>query len=666
MKVLLHGKTRPHTGFSLINSRLIDGLRTRGHAVTVCSMDDEARAPRFQGNPDVYVFHGDPYDFDHPIGRTNAFLLSWEYRTLPPEWVDQLNNRFDLVLVPSRATAAACRRSGVRRMIRLCPAAVDHDEFHPSRRSASLPTNKGFRFVHFGGAHARRGTDLLLRAYAEEFTDDDDVCLILKGFHYDHHRPWLERVISRCGLRRRNAPEWFYRHDTLPSVAPLLTACDVGVFPLRAECTGLPVLECIAAGRPVIVTGGTGLDDFCRASNSRVIRAAAVERNGLAQWEPDLTQLKRSMRAAYRRGNLSRAAQRDVAATVRGFTWERTVMSAVDAFREATARRPRWRSSSPPRRAHTWVAPTLAPRPPALTRFVGRHAHRTRPDLAVGTLGSSLEMFREATERNAAASTVVIVDALPTADRIEAENRRRRAHGLKEHPPAAIDVWCEQGELELAGGIAVSSRRLARALERCGHERSRIGIVPPRFPRRRFVRPPRGTTRFLFASSTPLSAGLFALLRAWDSLRPAAELAVLCPTDVWGARALLSLLVRNPSIVVIRDPGRRALQRQIERCHFLVAPDLETLDYRVTAEAMARGRGAILSAKNPLAEVITDGVDGWVLGSPSVPRLRHALTVAIAGRRRTGPIARAAHRTARRFDDAANALFDVTPIWARA
>ena len=96
---------------------------------------------------------------------------------------------------------------------------------------------------------------------AEEFSADDDVCLILKGFHYDHHRPWLERVIRRCGLQRRGAPELCYTHETLPSVAPLLTATDVGVFPLRAECTGLPVLEFIAAGRPVI-TQETGFSKY--------------------------------------------------------------------------------------------------------------------------------------------------------------------------------------------------------------------------------------------------------------------------------------------------------------------------------------------------------------------------------------------------------------------
>lgn len=662
MNVLLHGKTGRPTGFSLINRRLIDGLRSRGHTVTVCSMDDDARPPRFGGIPDVYLFHGDPFDFDHPVGRTNVFFFSWEYRRLPSRWVDQLNRRFDLVLVPSRATADACRRSGVRRLIRRCPAAVDRKEIHPRRRPARLPTGKSFRFLHFGGAHERRGTDILLRAYAEEFSADDDVCLILKGFHYDHHRPWLERVIRRCGLQRRGAPELCYTHETLPSVAPLLTATDVGVFPLRAECTGLPVLECIAAGRPVIVTAGTGLDDFCRAANSRTIRATAVERNGLAQWQPDLAQLKRHMRDAYRRGRLSGAARDRIAGSVRAFTWQRSVDCALDAFHEAAEKRPCWPASRPPRRRSTWVAPPFAPR--ALTRFAGRHAQRDRPLLAIGALGASLEAFREATERNAAVLTAVFADGLPAAQRAEAENRLRRRYGLAPRPPAAIDVWCEQGELTLADGVGVPSRRLAEDYERLGVERSCLGIVGPRFPRRRFVRPPRGLTRFLFASNAPLSGGLLPLLRAWDALRPAAELVVVCPADVWAARDLLSLLVRNPSVVAVRDRGERALHREIERCHFVVAPDVASPDYRFVAEAMARGRAAIVSAMSPVAEVLTDGVDGWIVAASSVPRLRDAVAAAAGQRRRATHLGRAARRTSGRFADAATPPSTAIPLWA--
>lgn len=651
MKVLLHGKTGRPTGFSLINRRLIRGLRSRGHSVSVCSMDGAAPPPKFRGIPDVYLFHGDPFDFDHPIGRTNAFFLSWEYRTLPTAWVEQLNRRFDLVLVPSRATAAACRRSGIRRMIRICPAAVDHGEIHPGRRPARLQTSKSFRFLHFGGAHERRGTDILLRAYAEEFSADDDVCLILKGFHYEHHRPWLERVIRRSGLQRRNAPELYYRHETLRSVAPLLTACDVGVFPMRAECTGLPVLECIASGRPVIVTRGTGLDDFCRRSNSRFLPATPVEHAGKAQWEPDFEQLKRSMRAAYRRGPLSRAAQDDVAQTVRDFTWDRAVMCAVDSFAAADRERPHWPRSRP-RRAHTWVVPPLVPRPPAVTRFAGRYAQRERPSETIGILGGSFELFREAKERTPDARCMLIADALPTAVAAEAENRLRRRCGLQPQTPVPIKVFCEEGELAIADAVAVSSRSLALAYERAGVAQGRIESTAPRFPRRRFVPLPRTVTRILFASSAPLSSGLLPVLRAWDALRPAAELVVMAPADVWGARDLLSLLVRNPSVQARRYSGTRELQQQIDRCHLVI--DLGTSDYRLVGEAMARGRAAIVSRMNPIAELVTDGDGGWALGSASVSSLRDTLATAVADRARAAGMGRAARCTTRHFPNVAS------------
>jgi glycosyltransferase involved in cell wall biosynthesis len=332
--ILLYGTVFRPCGFSLINRRLVAELRRLGYRVSARANDAEPGWTAPQERPDVYLFHGDPFDFDKAPGRLNAFFLPWEYRRIEREWVDHLNGRFDLVIVPSQFSKRVCEESGVEVPVRVCRGGVDRGQFHPSVAPRELPTGRRFRFIYLGGAHERRGTDVLLAAYTEEFSADDDVALIVKGFHYEHHRPWVERMMEEAGVGRPGAPEVVYVHQTEPSVAGYFAAADVGVFPLRAECLGLPVLECIASGRPVIVTAGTGLDEFCSPANARFVRAS--ERVDREKWylEPDRGHLRELMRAAYERGRLAPAERVRISASVASFTWEYSVSRLAETLEE--------------------------------------------------------------------------------------------------------------------------------------------------------------------------------------------------------------------------------------------------------------------------------------------------------------------------------------------
>src|SRR5262249_19200360 len=176
---------------------------------------------------------------------------------------------------------------------------------------------------------------------------------------------------------RPEGPEIVYRYGVARSVAGYYTAADVGVFPYRGEGFGLPILECLAAGTPVIVTRHGASSDFCSPSNARFIRAHPRQAGGLVHMEPDRHHLRALMRAAYDQGPLDPAHRTRVAASVAGLTWARTARRLSRAIEAALARRrrPRPAPATGGRPLVVWAAQTLDGR--SMEGTIAQHVDRS-------------------------------------------------------------------------------------------------------------------------------------------------------------------------------------------------------------------------------------------------------------------------------------------------
>ena len=121
------------------------------------------------------------------------------------------------------------------------------------------------KLLFVGGTIPRKGFDVLLTAYKKAFTCADDVCLVVKdmgvGTFYKGQTAGaaIEKFRSDS-----NSPEIVYLTDDLSEqdLVRLYAACDVLVHPYRGEGFGLPVLEAMACGKPVVVTAGGPTDEF--------------------------------------------------------------------------------------------------------------------------------------------------------------------------------------------------------------------------------------------------------------------------------------------------------------------------------------------------------------------------------------------------------------------
>src|SRR3954454_15829785 len=173
----------------------------------------------------------------------------------------------DEVWVPSEFVRCMYVDSGMPdERVHVVPNGVDLERFRPDgpRYDLGLPEDS-VKLLFVGGVIPRKGPDVLLDAYARAFAGRDDVPLIVKDFGASSVYRGGDRSAIREWVDSGRLPRLVHIDDELSDdeMAALYRACDVLVHPYRGEGFGMPVLEAMACGLPVIVTGGGPTDEFC-------------------------------------------------------------------------------------------------------------------------------------------------------------------------------------------------------------------------------------------------------------------------------------------------------------------------------------------------------------------------------------------------------------------
>ncbi|MBL7998115.1 MAG: glycosyltransferase [Candidatus Kapabacteria bacterium] len=227
--------------------------------------DVRSAPPAMDSKPFAWIRHTYPPKSNPPHGAKWIINQPWEFSALRKDFVE-LFNQADEVWTPSNFCREAYIRSGVdANKVQVIPNGIDPELFTPAGIIPQLPTTKRFKFLFVGGTIFRKGIDILLEAYVNAFTAQDDVTLIIKDMGGDsfYKGQTAEHLIAEI-RKNPNAPEILYMDSTLTDeqLAQLYRACDVFVSPYRGEGFSLPTLEAMACGLPVIVTKGGSTDDF--------------------------------------------------------------------------------------------------------------------------------------------------------------------------------------------------------------------------------------------------------------------------------------------------------------------------------------------------------------------------------------------------------------------
>jgi glycosyltransferase involved in cell wall biosynthesis len=207
--------------------------------------------------------------------------------------------------------------------IRVVPEGVEHELFRPLPVPAAFLARYGLdprmRYVlYVGSENPRKNLPRLVRAFAQLRAAVPEARLIKVGPpQYSVQARQLREQIHAAGLE-----DLVRLYDQVPDLdlALFYNVADLFVFPSLYEGYGLPPLEAMACGTPVVCSNAASLPE--------VVGDAAVTVD-----PTDVDALAEAMVRVLADGELRENLRQRGLARAASFTWERTARETVEVYR---------------------------------------------------------------------------------------------------------------------------------------------------------------------------------------------------------------------------------------------------------------------------------------------------------------------------------------------
>ena len=288
-----------------------------------------------------------PYDVLSFHAKKRIYYTMLEVDKIPEIWVKSLNT-CDQVWTPSHWGKKVFEKSGVTKPVYVVPGGVDLNIFNPFRVPI-LPETDKFRFLAVGKWEIRKGYDILCKAFAEEFSKNEKVELILAAQSAKLFVRNFNIFEELFQLRLPSNRSTFSVIDFLPSykdMGRLYTSVDCFVLPTRGEGWNLPLIEAMACGLPCIVTNWSGHTEYVNEKNCILLNDFKIEpakhpKQIYSQYleqgkwaEPSIKELRAKMRYAYDNQEEIKKIGKRAANDVKKWTWDEAAKKAKKVLKK--------------------------------------------------------------------------------------------------------------------------------------------------------------------------------------------------------------------------------------------------------------------------------------------------------------------------------------------
>lgn len=316
IKVAYHHTQAPNGGFGILGKQIAKGLSSthffklvylNGQKIT----DDMPDIIFTYGMPDLYKTALEIRKlYKKKIPIVHYFV--WESSELPKDFVREYKKP-DLLITATKYTARQAKKQGLKSKV--WHHSVDNRFKYTPRKDDGV-----FTFLHHNAYEFRKGWELVLQAFVEEFREEEPVKLIMKA-RERKQSAWLLPKEKRASYeevkwRREHREEYLKKASLeIPNIEEIIghisdeemvrinDEADCFVFPAKGEGWALPPFEAMAQGIvPIIPNKGCFTEWFDKDT------MIEVKTNGYIDTSPrypgymfsiSLRDLKKKMRWAY-------------------------------------------------------------------------------------------------------------------------------------------------------------------------------------------------------------------------------------------------------------------------------------------------------------------------------------------------------------------------------